>query len=220
MISKYWNVLLNILYPPKCPYCKTLIEQHGAWCPSCLSTILAVREINVMEHRLKSLNSCRVVCEYTGGLKRIIHDMKFRRQKKYGIYLIWLLTNSKLPHDLSIIDYVIPVPLHTDRLQERGYNQTEVIFKEWSRKQKLLWAPDLLVRDKHTIPQWELTLAKRRENIKGAFLITRPEMVKDKHILLVDDIITTGITLDECAKVLKKSGAASVHGLAVASGAR
>ncbi|MDF2635280.1 MAG: phosphoribosyltransferase [Pelosinus sp.] len=220
MLTDCWTAFLNILYPPKCPYCKILVQEHGAWCHSCLSVILAVRELNIMEHRLKSLDSCRVVCEYTGGLKRIIHDMKFRKQKKYGIHLSWLLGNSKLPHYFSTIDYVIPVPLHAERLQERGYNQTEVIFKKWSRKEKLFWAPDLLVRNKHTIPQWELTLSKRKENIKGAFLLTRPEVVKDKNILLVDDIITTGITLDECAKMLKKSGAASVHGLAVASGAR
>lgn len=220
MISNFWNTFLNILYPPKCPYCKTLVQEHGAWCFSCLSTILAVREINVIEHRLKSLNSCQAVCEYTGGLKRIIHDIKFRQQKKYAIHLNWLLTNSKRPHLFSTIDYVIPVPLHADRLQERGYNQTEIIFKEWSKIEKIVWVPDLLVRDKHTIPQWELTLTQRKENIKGAFLITRPDVVKGKNILLVDDIITTGITLDECAKVLKKSGAASVHGLAVASGSR
>ena len=61
---------------------------------------------------------------------------------------------------------------------------------------------------------------ERKQNIKGAFVVARPEMVKNKHIIVVDDIITTGITLEECAKVLKKAGAASVHGLAVASGAR
>lgn len=148
----------------------------------------------------------------------MIHDMKFRRQKRYGIHLRWLLANSRLA--FSGIDYVVPIPLHTDRLKERGYNQAEIIFKDWSKKQELVWQPNLLRRDKHTIPQWKLTLAERKANIKGAFLITRPELVKDKNILLVDDIVTTGITLDECAKVLKKAGAASVYGFSVASGAR
>jgi ComF family protein len=220
MEASFWNTLLNIIYPPKCPYCKTLVQEHGAWCSRCLADILAVREINVMEHRLKYLTSCRAICEYTGGLKRIIHDMKFRRQKRHAIYLKWLLVNSKHPAYFATIDYVVPVPLHADRLQERGYNQTEIIFKDWSKKAKLVWLPDLLVRGKHTIPQWELTLSERRENIKGAFLITRPEVVKDKNILLVDDIVTTGITLDECAKILKKAGAAYVYGFSVASGAR
>jgi predicted amidophosphoribosyltransferase len=80
--------------------------------------------------------------------------------------------------------------------------------------------PELLERVRHTIPQWELKSTERKNNIKGAFVVTHPEMVRNKDILLVDDIITTGITLDECAKVLKKAGAASVHALVVASGAR
>jgi len=197
ILTNYWRTLLNIIYPPKCPYCKTLVEEHGAWCSRCLADILSVREINVMEHRLKYLTSCRAVCEYTGGLKRIIHDMKFRQQRRHAIYLRWLLASSKKPAYFSAIDYVIPVPLHTDRLKERGYNQAELIFKDWSKKEKLVWLPNLLVRDKHTIPQWELTLSERRANIKGAFIITRPEMVKDKNILLVDDIVTTGITMNE-----------------------
>jgi ComF family protein len=220
VLANYWSTLLNIIYPPKCPYCKTLVKEHGAWCSRCLADILSTREINVMEHHLKYLTSCRSVCEYTGGLKRIIHDMKFRKQKRYAIYLRWLLNNSRKPNYFSVIDYVVPVPLHADRLQERGYNQAEIIFKQWSEKANLVWIPDLLVRCKYTIPQWELTLSERRKNIKGAFLITRPEIVKDKNILLVDDIVTTGITLDECAKMLKKAGAASVHGFSVASGAK
>lgn len=220
MGGRFWNVFLNILYPPKCPACRAFVEQHGAWCPACLATILAVRQINTAEHRLQFLDSCRVVCEYTGGLKRVIHDMKFRQQKKYGVHLQWLLAGSQLSLYAPVIDYVVPVPLHQERLQERGYNQAEVIFKKWARQEKLVWQPDLLMRCKSTVPQWELPSAERRANIKGAFAVTRPEMVKTKHILLADDIITTGITLDECARVMKKSGAASVHALAVASGAR
>ena len=220
MLTSYWSTFLNIIYPPKCPACKALVQEHGAWCSRCLAEILAVRDINLIEHHLKYLTSCRAVCEYTGGLKRIIHDMKFRQQRRYAIYLAWLLAGSKRPAYFSAIDCVVPVPLHADRLKERSYNQTEAIFKGWSKKEKLLWLPDVLVRTKHTIPQWKLTLSERRTNIKGAFLITRPQVVKDKNILLVDDIITTGITLDECAKVLKKAGAASVHGFSVASGAR
>lgn len=211
---------MDIIYPPKCPYCKTLVQEHGAWCQPCLAGILAVRDINVMEHHLKYLSACRAVCEYTGGLKRIIHDMKFRQQKRYAIHLKWLLMSSKLPDYLSQIDYVVPVPLHAERLKERGYNQTELIFKDWAKGQRLLWMPDLLVREKHTIPQWELTLTDRKQNIKGAFTMTHPERIKNQNILLVDDIVTTGITLDECAKVMKKAGATSVYALTIASGAR
>jgi predicted amidophosphoribosyltransferase len=79
---------------------------------------------------------------------------------------------------------------------------------------------EALARTRHTEPQWELNLTERRKNIKGAFAVTRPELVKGKYILLVDDIFTSGTTMDECAKVLKKAGAVTVKGLALASGAR
>jgi len=218
-LSNYWQSFLDIIYPPKCP-CKTPVHEQGAWCPACLAKILSVRQINRREHNLTQLDSCRVVCEYTGVLKRIIHDMKFRQQQRYAIHLRWLIKQHIHIKDFPHIDYVLPIPLHAERLQERGYNQAEAIFKDWAMEEKMPWMVDVLERTRYTIPQWELNLTERKQNITGAFVIGRPEMVKSKHIIVVDDIITTGITLDECAKVLKKAGAASVHGLVVASGAR
>lgn len=220
MFGKYWIAILDIIYPPKCPTCKISVSEQGAWCPTCLGKILSVRQINLSEHHLTHLTSCHVVCEYTGGLKRLIHDMKFRHEKKYAIYLGWIIQQYSNIETLPPIDYVIPVPLHAERLQERGYNQAEAIFKDWALEGKMHWRVDILARTRYTIPQWELNIRSRKQNITGAFVVGRPEMVQNKHIIIVDDIITTGITLDECAKVLKKAGAASIHGMAVASGAR
>ena len=153
--------------------------------------------------------------------------MKFRQQERYGISLRWLireysqlfLANIHLKM-LGSSDCVVSVPLHRQRLQERGYNQAECIFQEWAREGEMLWLPSVLERRRDTIPQWELKLAERKKNMKGAFVVVDPEQVKNKNIILVDDIFTTGITLDECAKVLKQAGASSVHALVVASGAR
>lgn len=219
-MANYWTAFLDLLYPPKCPSCKKTVYEHGAWCPSCLASIISVREINRQEHNLQFLDSCQVVCEYTGGLKRVIHDMKFRQQEKYGIYLRWLIHQNIHIECFNHVHCVIPVPLHTERLAERGYNQVESIFKKWAIEGSISWMPTLLERTRHTVPQWELTMTERKQNIRGAFTTAQPQMIKNKNIIVVDDIITTGITLDECAKVLKKSGASTVHGLAVASGAR
>ena len=220
MFANCWTAVLDIIYPPKCPVCKTPVGAQGVWCQICLAKILSVRQINMSEHNLTHLDSCTVVCEYTGGLKRIIHDMKFRQQQRYAICLSWLIQQHISTEDFPHIDYVIPIPLHEKRLKERGYNQAEAIFKDWAIKGKMSWTIDILQRARYTIPQWELNITERKQNITGAFVIRRPEIVKNKHIIVVDDIITTGITLDECAKVLKEAGAASVHGLAVASGSR
>lgn len=218
-MNQWWSALLDLIYPPKCPVCRSRVDRHGAWCPKCLTGIIAPREINLSVHHLTALDDCQAVCEYTGGLKRLIHDMKFRHAEHHAVYLLWLLEQSsgwRLPEG---IDLVIPVPLHYERLQGRGFNQTERIFRAWAKRKNLLWLDDCLIRQKATQPQWQLNLADRRANIKGAFSVTHPECVRGKHILLVDDIVTTGITVNECARVLKRSGAAQVRVLALASGA-
>jgi len=218
-VADYLAALLDLFYPPKCPVCKTGVEEQGAWCPACLRKIVSVREIRVVQHQLVALDSCRVVCEYTGVLKRLIHDMKFRRQRKVATCLGWLI-GEYIEHDeYSFIDGVLPVPLHWQRLAERGYNQSECIFESWVMKRNMNWMPGVLVRNRHTIPQWELNHMARQTNIKDAFVLRDAMRVKNKNILLVDDIVTTGMTFDECAKVLKQGGASQVHALAVASGA-
>lgn len=220
VLVSWWITFLDFLYPPKCPGCKVLVTENGAWCPSCQDKIVAVRSINMAEHKLVSLDSCVAVCEYTGSLKRIIHDMKFRHQRRYGICLEWLVKKHIKMEMLPFGDCVVPVPLHAQRFKERGYNQTESIFQDWFVVGEMPWMPELLERTRYTIPQWELKSMERKKNIKGAFVVRWPELVKNKQIILVDDIFTTGITLDECAKVLKQAGAISVHALVVASGAR
>ncbi|VBB09429.1 Hypothetical protein LUCI_4719 [Lucifera butyrica] len=160
------------------------------------------------------------VCEYTGGLKRLIHDLKFRRKAAAAAYLVALLEEGFRQEWLVGVDAVVPVPLHSARLAERGYNQTELIFRPWAKRHNLVWLGDALVRSRETVPQWELPLKERKKNLQGAFAVIRPGLVAGRHILLVDDIITGGVTMNECARVLKKAGAARVSGLALASGAR
>ncbi|WP_378950681.1 ComF family protein [Pelosinus sp. sgz500959] len=218
-MTAYWTALLDFIYPPKCPACKKQVDEQGAWCPMCLTQIVELREFNLRKHGLTNLDSCQVICEYTGTLKRLIHDMKFRQQEKYAIYLRWLLKQHSNANGFIPLQYVIPVPLHTERLRERGYNQAEAIFKNWARSANLSWMPELLLRIRPTIPQWELNLSERKQNMKDAFMISRPEIINKQHVILVDDIVTTGVTLDECAKVLKKAGAIRVEALVIASGA-
>lgn len=220
MFGQWWTAMLDLIYPPKCPVCRKSVAAHGAWCDQCLADVLAVREINVLEHRLHYLDSCRAVCDYNAGVKRIIHDMKYRGAGKQAVYLAWLLDRARVIDRYPAIDSAVPVPLHADRLAERGYNQTALIFKPWAGRCGFGWQDRCLARIRSTRPQWELTLTERRTNIKGAFAATRPKSICGKNILIVDDIITTGTTMEECARILKKAGARSVHGLALASGAQ
>lgn len=220
MLKKLWIAWLDLVYPPKCPACRNPVAEQGAWCARCLHVISRPPlEAAMQVRRLRALDECLILYEYAYGLKRLLHDMKFRRDERQVEALIWLLNKALAGKMLPAYEWVIPVPLAAGRLKERGYNQTERIFGPWCREAfPGGWRPDLLVRRRDTQPQWELSLGERRRNVKGAFSVTRPQEVKDRHILLVDDIFTSGATMDACAQALKRAGAIRVSGLALAGG--
>lgn len=212
-------MLLDLLYPPKCPGCRAGVTEHGAWCGVCADAVKDRRQIALTEHKLTAIDACHTLYDYEGSLKRVMHDMKFRQAARYGKHLAWLLERGAVELSFPAPHGVIPVPLHAGRLAERGFNQTELIFKDWAAKRGLEWL-DVLVRTRQTQPQWELNLAGRKANIRGAFSVARPAAIAGRNLLLVDDIFTTGLTLNECAKELKKAGAKQVYCLTLASNAR
>jgi ComF family protein len=117
----------------------------------------------------------------------------------------------------------MPVPLHPSRQRERGFNQAELLaagvanaLKKGKRRLELRVAKDCLRRRRATPPQTGLTLAARRENPRGAFEVSEPERVRERTVVVVDDVMTTGATLSACARALKRAGAARVIGLTLA----
>jgi len=113
---------------------------------------------------------------------------------------------------------VIPVPIFIKKKKVRGYNQAEEIAKQFAKYLKLQLLPDILIKTKNTISQTELTKEERKENIKNAFLVKDRELIENKSILLIDDVFTSGSTMDECSRILKENGAKEVFGMAVARG--
>jgi len=151
--------------------------------------------------------------EYDGTLRKLIHLFKYDRFKPLARPLGKLLA-SALPRDWKY-DMVVPMPLHWRRSWERGFNQSELLGKALSTK---LGAPLVrAVRRKRRTPsQAGLTNAQRRVNVAGAFVWNKRVSVKDRHVLLVDDVLTTGATASACAAVLKRAGAKRVTVLTLA----
>lgn len=216
MLEGWWEAALDLLYPPKCPSCRVRVARHGAWCRRCAREELCEREIHVAGQQLKYLDGCTVLYEYEGDIKRLLQDMKFRKARRHAPYLGWLLDEYLRRRQPFAADMVVPVPLHAARQLQRGFNQTELIFRPVLEQREKCWA-GVLIRVIDTRPQWELNLAERRQNIKGAFRVDNQALVAGKRILLVDDLFTSGVTMDECARTLKKAGAVFVYGLALAS---
>jgi ComF family protein len=117
---------------------------------------------------------------------------------------------------LSENDLVIPVPLHTRRLRERGFNQSLLLARQVSRRRSIPLNFTALQRARQTQPQTQLSGPERRKNVRGAFEVRKREAVKGKRILLIDDVFTTGATVQECAYVLREAGATEVQVLTLA----
>ncbi len=223
--SKIFNFLLSAIVPKRCigcskfdtwlcDYCHTtlpiLTEQH---CPICkkVTTPLGQVCLNCATHT--SLDSVFVISSFDSIiLKDLIHHFKYKFieeiSEPLGLLIAQGLTNSHIPSP----DLIIPIPLHKRRLRWRGFNQSELLAK--SIELTIPIDTTSLTRKKYTTSQVKVKSRKKRiDNIKGAFCVTEPEKIKGKSILLIDDVITTGSTIDECAKVLKNAGAKKVNAL-------
>lgn len=149
-----------------------------------------------------------------GPARQLIHEFKYGGLTELGGVLGGALITSAQYNQLE--DFiVVPVPLHAQRLAKRGFNQAELLARVLTRQ--LHWPQEqLLVRDKDTATQTNLTRGQRRVNVQGAFACRKN--LEGKKVLLIDDVITTGATLEECAAVLKNAGARQVWALVVARG--
>lgn len=242
IFADWWQALLNLLFPAcRCIYCgqERIIDASGL-CQDCqnifekgqsdfTSCILCPIFIPLSE---KYCANCRLgqkhsfdgavaVFPYGGAIRDVIHDFKYRGAVKWARPL-GLLMKERVKKDARFIDInmVIPVPLHEHRLKLRGYNQSELLAKEISRELDLPLAAHALCRFKDTPSQTGLTKTRRHENLLNAFQIKDANAIKGKNILLVDDIYTTGATVESCAQIMKNGGAKSVYVVTCAAGKR
>lgn len=154
------------------------------------------------------------VAIYETALAEAVHLFKYSKKANWSKPLGRLL--MKRVSDFSKLDVILPVPLHSKRLRQREFNQSLLLAKEVSLASGFPLQMDNLRRVRWTEPQIELTRDERRKNVRGAFEVKWPDQVQDRYVLLIDDVFTTGATVNECARVLKKAGAEAVNVLTVA----
>ena len=163
-----------------------------------------------------SFDCARSFAQYNEQLTAAILLLKYEEIHSLGRWFAAQLTKVLASNeDFMRADVVVPVPLHPDRLRERGYNQAELIAGPLARRLNLKLGAYLLVRTLPRPPRLHLSRRERWESVRGAYAINKGVRVDNLRILLVDDVMTTGATLDVCAKALKGAGAAEVFGLTV-----
>ena len=217
--QKWQEACWTFLFPAFCPGCFAEVEARGEWCSGCLQEILDVRQIPLNED--SSLDALWVIGDYRGRLRDKILAYKFAPYERKWRFAFWNLlerAEDKLLF-LSEVTLGVPIPLHEERLKERGFNQAVEIFEKWSRKRRIGW-DESLVRTRLTRIQSTLeTKEERRENVKRAFQVDSEKDLTHEVILLMDDISTSGATFEEAGRALKRKGTKKIIALALASGA-
>lgn len=152
---------------------------------------------------------------FDGVIRKAVHDLKYHNLKDIAPLMAGFLHDYLLENPIPG-DVLVPVPIHHKRLRERGYNQSSFIARELSRLTGLPVVEGSLIKTANTAPQVRTSsVSERRVNIANAFTCT-DQRLKEKHVILIDDVSTSGATLNACAGVLKAAGAASVWGLTIA----
>ncbi len=209
----------HFVYPKKCIICNKLLDSnHEFACNICqikLEYIVCDSQIKkVQNHSFDYLFSSYCYCDF---IRKLLLEFKFDNKK----YLYDFLSQRIIKYVKILlreikIDYIVYVPISFRRYMERGYNQSELIASRIEKELKIPLIKFNLIKIKHNARQSELSVDLRKSNIKGVYKVRNKELFKDKSLLLIDDIYTTGSTVEECSKVLKESGASKVIVMTIA----
>jgi len=162
-----------------------------------------------------AIDGIRSPFRFEGAMREAIHKFKYQNLRSLAAPLASMLQEYLVTSPLDV-DVLVPVPLHRKRLRERGYNQARLLAKELGKLINIPVIDDVLVRQRHTLPQARTaTVEERKLNIADSFTC-RDNRLRNRQVLLLDDVATSGATLDACAAALKSNGAASVWGLVMA----
>ena len=230
-VSPWWEraraSLLDLVFPPHCQAC----GRAGQWlCDRCIGAVNYLRPPLCVRCGLQTdggldcraclrhplplaLDGLRAVAHYDGELRRVIHALKYEHVSALAEPLGRMLSTYLAQHPIPF-DLIVPVPLHPERHEDRGFNQAELLAKVIARQCGVALNASALVRKLNTTPQVGLNETERRRNVRDAFHCA--QRLDGLRVLIVDDVCTTGATLSECARALHDGGAASSWGLTLA----
>ncbi|MDD5208683.1 MAG: ComF family protein [Elusimicrobiales bacterium] len=229
-IIKAGKWLLNALLPRPCAHCGLDLHylESKPLCPGCTALLEPLPELRCEVCGLplddggracrdcrggapRSLALARSAFVFNPQLRSLVHTFKYRAREDLAVFLAAEMADAFTGFpELAPYNFSVAVPLHPAKRRERGFNQAELLAAALAAHCNLFHLKDVSTRTRNTRSQTTLSKEKRKANISGAFAVAKPELVKGRNILLVDDVATTLATLDELASELKKAGARSV----------
>ena len=199
--------ILNIIYPPICGICGKI--NKNSLCKKCEIELKKQVENQIInngeEIQDKYFNELMYIFKYEGQIRKLILDYKFNEKSYlYLTFVNFLLKNKKIFENIKNYDTIIPVPISKKRKKTRGYNQSLLIARKIAEQTDLELMNNCLVKTKNIIEQSKLNKEDRIQNIQGVYELKSKQLIENKKIILIDDIYTTGSTVNECSKILKQ----------------
>lgn len=204
--------LLDLLFPPHCTVCKS---SGSVLCPSCLTTMRSSAPLPYKPPP-RYMNGLCATNFYQEPLRSCIHALKYDGATRLAEPLGLLLAQTYFDYGMQA-DIIVPIPLHSDRQRKRGYNHAQLLASVCATHIGVPLREDIVVRTRATSAQVGLAAPERRQNVEGAFLAAfATNIIYGRRIIVVDDVCTTGATLEACASTLVAAGAYSIYGLVLA----
>lgn len=208
----------NLLFPQCCLICGKLTKQ--ILCKQCKKEIYEKAIFKIENNKNKELyfEKHLYIFKYKDKIRNLILDYKFNEKSYlYKLFSKIIIKNEKICGILKKYDIIIPVPIHKKRKKQRGYNQSELIARKIALNiQNLKYENNILQKIKNTLPQSSLTKEQRKANVKNVYELVNKEKIKNKKIIIFDDIYTTGSTVNTISKILKENGAKEIIVLTIA----
>ena len=213
---KIWRAALNFIYPSSCMICEVSLPDSPGLCDSCRDD-LEVWDSEVHKARFEhDFDQTVILYQFNDCVRSLVHALKYRGKTLPG-QIFGQALGQRIADLVESDTVIVPVPLHSAKKRARGYNQSEIIARATGRVSGLTVMANALKRMRATPTQTRLDVFERQHNVQGAFRVRRPASVEGRNIFLIDDVITTGATLNACVLALRSAGARSVSVGAVAS---
>ena len=226
------NRIFNLIFPKTCLHCgnnlatnenlicencvKKLVFRTGEFCPKC-SSVLKSNKCEMCEEINYTFDNAFSAFKYSKVVKSLVHSIKYKEYKKVGKFLaIYMTEYWKKYVKIDDVDYVIPVPLHKVKKRMRGYNQAKIIGENFAKLMNFKFDSSLIKRINFTKTQTKLTKLQREKNIKNAFEVSDAKKIQNKKFLIIDDVFTTGSTVNEISDILRNFKADKIYVLTAA----